>query len=41
MQLFSTWWSSKSEQEKADVESSFAMVFDSLTFLPALIIISL
>ena len=40
-QLLSTWWSTKSEQEKAGLESSYAMALDSLAFLPALIIVSL
>jgi hypothetical protein len=40
-QLFTTWWATKSEQEKADLESSFAMILGSLSFLPALIIASL
>jgi len=40
-QLLSIWWSTKSEQEKADLESSFAMALGSLSFLPALIIVLL
>jgi hypothetical protein len=37
-QLFSTWWATKSEHEKADLESSFVIVLSILTFLPAVII---
>jgi len=40
-QLFSNWWSTKSEQEKADLASSFAILAGALSFLPALLIVSL
>ncbi|WP_448549493.1 hypothetical protein [Thalassotalea fusca] len=40
-QLFSTWWSTKSAQEQADLESSFSIFLDGFTFLPALLIVCL
>lgn len=40
-QLISAWWNSKAVQEKADLESSFAIVVSGLSVVPALILVSL
>ena len=40
-QLISAWWDSKTVQEQADLESSFAIVASGLSFVPALILVSL
>ncbi|WP_448565720.1 hypothetical protein [Thalassotalea ganghwensis] len=35
------WWKKKTAQEKADFESSFVLIISTLSFLPALLIVSL
>jgi len=39
--LISTWWSAKSEQEKADLQSVGVISLNSLYILPAFIIVML
>ena len=37
--LFTTWWHTKTEQEKADLESVLAVILNKLALVPVLILI--
>jgi len=40
-QLFFNWWATKSVQEQADLESSIAILASGVSFIPALLLVSL